>query len=89
MATRLKCLAVQQMPNKLPREILEKAVTLRNSVRKIYIALYTNGRSSSTEIAQLVGQARAHVNMRLQQLVDMGLVTVESKGRTKYFEVKK
>jgi DNA-binding transcriptional regulator GbsR (MarR family) len=78
------------MTHQLPREILEKAVTLRNSVRKIYIALYTTGKpSTSTEIAQLVGQARAHVNMRLQQLVDMGLVTVEPKGRTKYFEVKK
>jgi DNA-binding transcriptional regulator GbsR (MarR family) len=78
------------MNQQLPREILEKAVTLRNSVRKIYITLYANGRpSTSSEIAQLVGQARAHVNMRLQQLVDMGLVTVESKGRTKYFEVKK
>jgi len=78
------------MPNKLPREILEKAVTLRNSVRKIFIALYSNGRpSTSTEIAQLVGQARAHVNMRLQQLVDMDLATVELKGRTKYFEVKR
>ena len=78
------------MSNKLPREILEKAVELRNSVRKIYITLYTNGKpSTSTEIAQLVGQARAHVNMRLQQLVDMGLVTVETKGRKKYFEVKK
>jgi DNA-binding transcriptional regulator GbsR (MarR family) len=78
------------MSSQLPREILEKAVTLRNSVRKIYIALYANGKpSTSTEIAQLVGQARAHVNMRLQQLVDMGLATVEIKGRTKYFEAKK
>ena len=78
------------MTRQLPREILEKAVTLRNSVRKIYIALYTAGKpSTSTEIAQLVGQARAHVNMRLQQLVDMGLATVEIKGRTKYFEAKK
>ncbi len=78
------------MSNKLPRKILEKAVNLRNSVRKIYITLYTNGKpSTSTEIAELVGQARAHVNMRLQQLVDMGLVSVERKGRKKYFEVKK
>jgi len=77
------------MTHQLPREILEKAVTLRNSVREIYIALYTNGKpSTSTEIAQLVGQARAHVNMRLQQLVDMGLASVEPRGRTKYFEVK-
>ena len=78
------------MSNKLPREILEKAVELRNSVRKIYIALYTNRKpSTSTEVAQLVGQARAHVNMRLQQLVDMGLVIVTPKGKSKYFEVKK
>ncbi|MCJ7632237.1 winged helix-turn-helix transcriptional regulator [Candidatus Bathyarchaeota archaeon] len=78
------------MSSQLPREILEKAVTLRNSVRKIFIALYTNGKpSTSTEIAQVVGQARAHVNMRLQQLVDMGLAKVELKGRTKYFEATK
>ena len=78
------------MSNKLPREILEKAVTLRNSVRRIYMALYSNGKpSTSTEMAQLVGEARAHVNMRLQQLVDMGIVTVERKGRKKYFEAKK
>jgi len=78
------------MSSQLPREILEKAVNLRNSVRRIYIALYSNGKpSTSTEIAQLVGQARAHVNMRLQQLVDMGLASVELRGRTKYFEAKK
>ena len=81
---------MQHMSTKLPREILETAVNLRNSVRKIYVALYANGKpSTSQEIAQLVGQARAHVNMRLQQLVDMNLVTVERKGRPKYFEVKK
>jgi DNA-binding transcriptional regulator GbsR (MarR family) len=78
------------MSNKLPREILEKAVNLRNSVRKIYIALYAEGEpSTSTEIAEIVGQARSHVNMRLQQLVDMGLAKVELKGRKKYFEAKK
>lgn len=78
------------MSAQLPREILEKAVDLRNSVRGIYIALYNNGRpSTSTEIAELVGHARAHVNMRLQQLVDMGLVSVERKGRKKYFEARK
>ena len=78
------------MSTKLPREILEKAIDLRNSIRRIYIALYTKGEpSTSTEIAHLVSQARAHVNMRLQQLVDMGLVSVERKGRKKYFEAKK
>jgi DNA-binding transcriptional regulator GbsR (MarR family) len=78
------------MSNKLPREILEKAIDLRNSIRRIYIALYAKGEpSTSTEIAQLVGQARSHVNMRLQQLVDMGLVSVERKERKKYFEAKK
>jgi len=78
------------MSAQLPREILEKAVSLRNSVRKIYIALYSNEKpSTSTEIAEIVGQARAYVNMRLQQLVDMGLAKVERKGRKKYFEAKK
>jgi DNA-binding transcriptional regulator GbsR (MarR family) len=77
------------MTHQLPREILEKAVNLRNSIRRIYIVLYTIGKpSTSTEVAQLVGQARAHVNMRLQQLVDMDLASVELRGRAKYFEVK-
>lgn len=78
------------MSTQLPREILEKAINLRNSTRRIYIALYSNQKpSTSTEIAKLVGHARSNVNMRLQQLVDMGLASVERKGRKKYFEAKK
>lgn len=75
---------------KLPVDVMEKALKLRNSIRAIYIALYTIGRPcTSEEVAQSVGHARAYVNMRLQGLVDMGYATVESKGKTKYFEATK
>lgn len=70
----------------LPVEVLKKASKLRNSLRGIWIALYINGKSTSSELAELVGLARAYVNMRLQQLVDMNYATVEQKERTKYFE---
>ena len=74
------------MNNQLPIEILKKAIDLRNSVRNIYIALYTSGKpSSSVEIAKMVGHTRAYVNMRLEQLVDQGYAKVETKGKKKYY----
>lgn len=72
----------------LPREVLEKAFNLRNAVRTIFIALYSVGKpSTSDEIAKIVGHARAYVNMRLNQLEDMGLVKSYPEGKTKLFEV--
>lgn len=72
----------------LPREILEKAVNLRNAVRTIFIALYSIGKPvTAQEIAQIVGHARAYVNMRLNQLEDMGLVKSKQRGKEKLFEV--
>ena len=74
-------------PEKLPRKILERAVTLRDTHREIYLALYSRGPSTATEIAELVGHARAYVHMRLLQLVDMGLVKARRQGRKVIFEV--
>ena len=72
----------------LPREILEKAVNLRNAVRTIFIALYSIGKPvTAQEIAKIVGHARAYVNMRLNQLEDMGLVKSKQRGKEKLFEV--
>lgn len=72
---------------KLPVEIMQKALKLRNSTRTIYLALYIHGKpASSKEVARLVSHARAYVNMRLQQLVDLNLATVTLRGKTKYFE---
>ena len=72
----------------LPREILEKAVKLRNAVRTIFIALYSIGKPvTAQEIAKIVGHARAYVNMRLNQLEDMGLVKSKQRGKEKLFEV--
>lgn len=73
----------------LPHQILEKAVKLRNAVRTIYITTYLCGRPvTASELAEKVGHARAYVNMRLNQLEDMGLIKSHTKGRTKFFEVK-
>ena len=74
-------------PEKLPRKVLERAVTLRDPHREIYLALYSRGPSTASEIAGMVGYARAYVHMRLLQLVDMGLVKARRKGRTVIFEV--
>lgn len=72
----------------LPREVLEKAVNLRNAVRMIYIELYTAGkRLTADDLAKLVHHARPYVNMRLNQLEDMGLVKSIHDGKTKLYEV--
>jgi DNA-binding transcriptional regulator GbsR (MarR family) len=76
------------MTAELPREILEKAIQLRNSLKTVFIALYSAGKPcTATEVAQLVGKARAYTCMRLNQLVDMKLVQVTRQGRTKYYTV--
>jgi predicted transcriptional regulator len=72
----------------LPREILEKAVQLRNCQRNIFIALYSKGKpSSAQEIANLVGVERAYAHMRLLQLVEKGLAKEHKQGKQKLFEV--
>ncbi|MHA1632273.1 MAG: helix-turn-helix domain-containing protein [Candidatus Freyarchaeota archaeon] len=71
---------------KLPREVLERAATLRDPHGEIYLALYSRDPSTAAEIARMVGHARAYVHTRLLQLVDMGLVKARRKGRTVMFE---
>jgi len=74
--------------NRLPREILEKAVQLRDPLKTFFITLYTAGKPcTATEIAQLTGKARAYVSMRLNQLETMHLVESYRKGRFKLFKV--
>jgi DNA-binding MarR family transcriptional regulator len=72
---------------KLPREILERAVQLRNHHRIIFIALYTHGPATAQQIAELVGHKRAYVHMRLIELVERGLAKSWREGRTVKFEV--
>jgi len=61
--------------NQLSPELLLKAANLRNSSRKIFVALCNcKEPKSSSDIAELVGESRAYVNMRLLQLVDQDLV---------------
>jgi DNA-binding transcriptional regulator GbsR (MarR family) len=73
--------------SRLPREILEKAVQLRDPLKTVFIALYTAGKPcTAAEVAQLTGKARAYICMRLNQLADMKLVKVTRQGRTKLYE---
>ena len=59
----------------LPHELMVKAINLRNSSRKIYVALCNcKEPKSASDMAKLVGESRAYVNMRLLQLVDQDLV---------------
>ena len=64
--------------DKLPPEMLKKALGLRNCTRNIFIALCNcTEPKSSIEIAKMVGESRPYVNMRLNSLVDMNLVKYE------------
>lgn len=72
----------------LPKEILEKAINLRNAVRTIFIELYLVGKPiTAEEVAGKVKHARAYVNMRLNQLEDMGYVKSSQDGKMKLYEV--
>lgn len=52
-----------------------KALSLRNSSRIIYITLCNcKEPKSASSIAELVGESRAYVSMRLSQLEDQELV---------------
>ena len=60
---------------KLPRKVLENAVKLSDTLKKIYITLYfCEEPTTPKEIARKLGFARAYVHMRLCQLESMGLV---------------
>jgi len=76
------------MTAKLPREILEKAIQLRDPLKTVFIALYSYGKPcTASEIAETIEKSRAYTCMRLNQLADMKLVKVTRQGRTKLYEV--
>lgn len=61
--------------DQLSPELLLKAANLRNSSKKIFVALCNcKEPQSSVNIAKLIGESRAYVNMRLLQLADQDLV---------------
>jgi len=71
---------------KLPRKVLENAVKLNDSLKKIYITLYCCGEPKTPkEIAKKLGYARAYVHMRLCQLECMDLVKrIDDKRRVRF-----
>ena len=71
---------------KLPRKVLEKAVKLSDTLKKVYITLYfCEEPTTPKEIAQKLGFARAYVHIRFCQLESMGLVKrFETEKRVKY-----
>ena len=76
--------------NQLSPELLLKAANLRNSSKRIFVALCNcKEAKSASDIAEIVGESRAYVSMRLNQLEDQDLVK-EVKGenpREKLFTV--
>jgi len=74
--------------SQIPRNLLEKALKLRNAQRHIFITLcYFHEPQEAKIIAQKLGLARAYVNMRLNELVDQKMVTFIRKGKKKLFQV--
>lgn len=71
---------------KLPRGVLETAVKLNDTLKKIYITLYCKKQPTTPkDIAKTLGYARAYVHMRLCQLESMGLVKrIEDEKRVKF-----
>jgi len=83
---------ILEMPDslrkKLNRQFLEKVITLKEPIKKIYITLYNHGEPATAgEIAEPLGLARAHVSMRLNSLESMGLVKRSKAGHNVLFEV--
>ncbi len=75
---------------KLPRKVLETAVKLNDTLKKIYIPLYCCGKATiPKEIAKKLGYARAYVHMRLCQLECIGLVKrIDEEKRVKFEAIK-
>ena len=75
---------------KLPRKVLENAVKLNDTLKKIYITLYCCGEPTTPkEIANKLGYARAYVHMRLCQLECMNLAKrIEEEKRVKFEVIK-
>lgn len=72
----------------LPRKVLERVALLRNHFKTVYMALYSLGKPTcASDVAKSIGCRRANVSMKLNFLVDMGLVKRERKGRTVLFKV--
>jgi predicted transcriptional regulator len=73
---------------KLPEYVLHNAVKLTDPLRRVYLALYTAGPSSTTQIGSIVNRTRADVCYRINTLVDLGIVKEYAKeGRRKLYVV--
>ncbi|PVX23658.1 MAG: hypothetical protein CW691_10090 [Candidatus Bathyarchaeum sp.] len=75
---------------KIPRKVLENAIMLNDTLKKIYITLYCcEEPTTPKEIAKKLGYARAYVHMRLCQLESMQLVKrIEDTKRVKFKAIK-
>lgn len=81
-----------EVPDSLRKNLhgtfLEKVVNLKETTKKVYMALYSFGEpATALEIAEPFGLARAYVSMRLNQLESMGLVKRSKAGHNVLFEV--
>ena len=61
--------------DQLTPELINKAINLKNCSRKIFVSLCNcKEPKSSSDVAKIVGESRAYVNMRLNQLLELGYV---------------
>lgn len=61
--------------DQLTPELINKAMNLKNCSRKIFVSLCNcKEPKSSSDVAKIVGESRAYVNMRLNQLLELGYV---------------
>jgi len=73
---------------KLPRDVLETAVKLRDPLKRIYLVLYCFQRPATpSEIAKELNHTREYVHMRLIQLELMGMSKRSREGRKVKFQV--
>jgi DNA-binding response OmpR family regulator len=78
----------QRIKEFIVHAISKIVVNLKESTKKVYIALYSFGEpATALEIAEPFGLARAYVSMRLNQLESMGLVKRSKAGHNVLFEV--
>ena len=74
----------------LPRDVLEVAVQLRDSLRPVYVTLFKLHKpSTAQEVADAIGHARAYTCMRLNQLVDMDKIEKTDQAGTKLYSIKR
>jgi len=79
---------IQALPTDTPLDVMT-LLSMPDHLRKTAMAVCRLGRATADEIAQQTHRARAVESAYLNQLVIMGYVKKERKGRKAYFHIEK